>query len=69
MRDAIAIHAGVTILENYQISYSYDIQIGGLKRYNSGTHEIMLSVSHNIFKIKRGRDNSKFLNQKYGYLF
>lgn len=69
LRDAIAIHAGFTLFENYQISYSYDIQIGGLKKYNNGSHEIMLAVSHNIFKTKRGRDNSKFLNQKYGYLF
>lgn len=69
LRDAIAIHAGFTFFGNYQISYSYDIQIGGLKKYNSGSHEIMLAVSHDIFKTKRGRDNSKFLNQKYGYLF
>ncbi|CAN5445404.1 hypothetical protein BH10BAC1_BH10BAC1_10180 [soil metagenome] len=69
LRDAIGIHVGYTLFENYQISYSYDIQIGGLKKYNNGSHEIMLSVSHNIFKTKRGRDNSKFLNQKYGYLF
>lgn len=69
LHDAIALHLGFTLFENYQLSYSYDIQIGGLKKYNSGSHEIMLSVSHNIFKTKRGRDNSKFLNQKYGYLF
>ncbi len=69
LHDAIAIHAGFTLFGNYQISYSYDLQIGGLKKYNSGSHEIMLSVSHDIFKTKKGRDNSKFLNQKYGYLF
>lgn len=69
LRDAVAIHVGYTLFENYQISYSYDIQIGGLKKYNSGSHEIMLSVSHDIFNTKKGRDNSKFQNQKYGYLF
>lgn len=69
LHDAIAIHAGFTFFGNYQISYSYDIQIGGLKKFNNGSHEIMLAVSHDIFKTKRGRDNSKFLNQKYGYLF
>jgi type IX secretion system PorP/SprF family membrane protein len=69
LRDAIALHLGYTFFENYQVSYSYDIQIGGLRRYNNGSHEIMLAVSHNIFKTKKGRDNSKFLNQRYGYLF
>lgn len=69
LRDAIGLHAGYTFFGSYQISYSYDIQMGGLKRYNNGSHEIMLSVSHNIFQTKKGRDNSKFLNQRYGYLF
>lgn len=69
LHDAIGIHLGYTFFGSYQLSYSYDIQIGGLKKYNNGSHEIMLSVSHNIFKTKHGRDNSKFLNQKYGYLF
>ncbi len=69
LHDAVALHLGFTLLENYQISYSYDLQIGGLKKYNNGSHEIMLAISHNIFKTKRGRDNSKFLNQRYGYLF
>ncbi len=69
LRDAVALHVGYTFFDSYQISYSYDIQIGGLKRYNQGSHEIMLAVSHNIFQQKKGRDNSKFLNQRYGYLF
>lgn len=69
LHDACAVHLGFTLKESYQISYSYDIQIGGLKKYNSGSHEIMLSISSDIFKKKRGWDNSKFLNQKYSYLF
>ncbi len=68
LHDAIALQVGYTFFDSYQISYSYDIQIGGLRKYNSGSHEIMLSVSHNIFKTKKGKDNSKFLNQKYQYL-
>ncbi len=69
LHDAIGIHVGYTFFGNYQVSYTYDIQIGGLKKYNSGSHEIMLSISHDIFKTRKGRDNSKFLNQRYGYLF
>jgi type IX secretion system PorP/SprF family membrane protein len=69
LRDAIALHVGYTFLGAYQISYSYDIQTGGLKHFNNGSHEIMLAVSHNIFAKKRGRVNDKFLHQRYGYLF
>jgi type IX secretion system PorP/SprF family membrane protein len=69
LRDALALHVGYTFLDAYQISYSYDFQIGGLKRFNSGSHEVMLAVSHNIFTKKRGRVNDKFLHQRYGYLF
>ncbi|MFL5763064.1 MAG: PorP/SprF family type IX secretion system membrane protein [Bacteroidia bacterium] len=69
LRDALALHAGFTFLGTYQISYSYDFQVGGLKSYNKGSHEIMLAVSSNIFTTRRGRVNDKFLHQKYGYLF
>jgi type IX secretion system PorP/SprF family membrane protein len=69
LRDAIGLHIGYTFLGAYQISYSYDLQVGGLKKYNKGTHEIMLAVSHNIFSTRHGRVNDKFLHQKYGYLF
>ncbi|MBA3705050.1 MAG: type IX secretion system membrane protein PorP/SprF [Bacteroidetes bacterium] len=69
-KDAIAIHMGVTILEYLQISYSYDLQIGRLKNYNSGSHEIMLVYSHNPFENPRFmRRGKRFLNQRYGYLF
>jgi type IX secretion system PorP/SprF family membrane protein len=69
LRDALALHAGFTFLDQYQISYSYDFQIGGLRKYNKGSHEIMLAVSSNIFTKKKGRVNDKFLHQRYQYLF
>ena len=69
LHDAIAFHIGYTFLSNYQISYSYDFLISKLHAYSSGSHEIMIAVSHNIFTQKRGRVNDKFLHQKYGYLF
>jgi type IX secretion system PorP/SprF family membrane protein len=69
LRDAFAVHAGFVFKDAYQICYSYDFQIGGLRSYNKGTHEIMLVVSHNIFATRHGRVNDKFLHQKYQYLF
>jgi type IX secretion system PorP/SprF family membrane protein len=69
LRDAIALHVGVTVFDDYQISYSYDFIIGQLKSYSSGSHEIMIAFSSSIFKQKHGRVNDKFLHQKYGYLF
>ncbi len=67
--DAIGLHLGVTFLEDFQVSYSYDLQIGKLRSYNSGTHEIMLVFSSSIFKTKHGRVNDRFLKQKYAYMF
>jgi type IX secretion system PorP/SprF family membrane protein len=69
LRDAVALHAGFTLFEDYQVSYSYDFLIGKLKNYSSGSHEIMIAFSSSIFKHKHGRVNEKFLHQKYGYLF
>jgi type IX secretion system PorP/SprF family membrane protein len=69
LRDAVALHVGVTIFDDYQVSYSYDFLIGKMKNYSSGSHEIMIAFSSTIFKQRRGRVNDKFLHQKYGYLF
>jgi type IX secretion system PorP/SprF family membrane protein len=69
LRDAVAIHVGGTFMEEYQVSYSYDLLIGKMKNYSSGSHEIMIAFSSSIFKQKRGRINDKFLHQRYGYLF
>lgn len=69
LRDAAALHVGVTFLDDFQISYSYDFLIGPLRNYSSGSHEIMIVYSSNIFKSKHGRVSDKFLHQRYGYLF
>lgn len=62
--DATAIQVGGTIMEFVQISYSYDIVTTKLKSYTKGTHEIMLSISHNIFSRK-----NRFVHQRYAYMF
>lgn len=69
LRDALALHVGATFMEDYQVSYSYDLLIGKMKNYSSGSHEIMIAFSSSIFKQKHGRVNDKFLHQRYGYLF
>ncbi|GAB4279536.1 MAG: type IX secretion system membrane protein PorP/SprF [Marinilabiliales bacterium] len=41
--DAIVLMAGITIKQQFNISYSYDIVTSSLRTYNSGSHEIVLS--------------------------
>ena len=69
LRDAVALHVGVTFMEDFQISYSYDFLIGKIGNYSSGTHEVMIVYSSNVFKTKHGRVSDKFLHQRYGYMF
>jgi len=70
LRDAIAIHAGVTILTHLQISYSYDILISKFRNYSTGTHEIVLIYNFNrSVNDKNNLRRSKFAHQKYSNLF
>src|SRR5690554_330512 len=41
--DAIGVNAGFTWNKRLTIAYGYDISINALRKYNSGSHEIMLS--------------------------
>ncbi len=69
LHDAVAIHVGAVFLKDFQVSYSYDLLIGKIRNYSSGSHEIMIVYSSNLFKSKHSGINEKFLHQKYGYLF
>ena len=62
--DAIALLVGATFFDNFQVSYSYDILMSKLSPYSHGSHEIMLSYSHNLHINK-----SKFIHQRYAYMF
>lgn len=42
-KDAVALMAGIRV-GPMKIGYSYDISVGGLSNYNSGTHEVFLGV-------------------------
>lgn len=41
--DAVGVNLGVNIKKRFGISYGYDYTISGLRNYQSGSHEIMLS--------------------------
>ena len=41
--DAVGINAGYTWNNRLTVAYGYDISINALRKYNSGSHEIMLS--------------------------
>jgi len=42
VNDAITILTGIKIKEQFFLAYSYDIIVGRLRKYNSGSHEIVL---------------------------
>jgi type IX secretion system PorP/SprF family membrane protein len=67
--DAIALQLGYTIKDNIHIAYSYDFVTSPLRKYQKGSHEIMLVFSSNFGtdKKKRGLDN-RFLRQKFQYM-
>ncbi len=48
--DAVAILVGYIHDKKYYFGYSYDIGINDIRRYNSGSHEIMLGVHFNDIK-------------------
>lgn len=45
--DAFIIMAGMHITKNIMLAYSYDISIGSLQSYNSGSHEVVLNYNLN----------------------
>jgi type IX secretion system PorP/SprF family membrane protein len=38
---------------NYRVGYSYDLTLSNIKRYSSGSHEIMLGFCYNITPPKK----------------
>ena len=70
LRDAIAFHMGATFMEDFQVSYSYDLIVSSMRYGQSGSHEIMLAWSTNFGNEKKNKyDNSRFKRQKYGFMF
>ena len=69
LHDAVAIHMGYTFLENYMVSYSYDILISKMRTYSGGTHELMIAYSVKFNKKRHAFIDTHFLHQRYGYMF
>lgn len=54
IQDAIVILAGLEIIPNLKLGYSYDLTTSDIKTYSSGSHEIMLGYCYKPTKnIKR----------------
>lgn len=48
--DAIAFMAGYCYQNQIFVGYSYDLSVSSIKKYNSGSHEIMVSAKFNKIK-------------------
>ncbi|MFI5218509.1 MAG: type IX secretion system membrane protein PorP/SprF [Bacteroidia bacterium] len=48
--DAVVIMAGVNLIQNLRIGYSYDVTTSNIKDYTGGTHEITLGYCYKIIK-------------------
>ena len=44
-QDAVSLVAGAEVVKGLRIGYSYDYSLGGLRPYNTGSHEVMLMFS------------------------
>lgn len=60
--DAAGINAGFTWKERYTISYGYDFSINKLRKYNSGSHEVMISIILNKKKPTLQEEDEKLNN-------
>lgn len=45
--DAVVFLAGVQITKNLMLAYSYDLSVGSLRKFNSGSHEVVLNYNLN----------------------
>lgn len=66
--NALAFHAGLNVLDKFQITYSYDLLTSKLRTAQKGTHEVNLVFSINKNEERRSGINTRFLRQKYQYL-
>ena len=70
LKDAVALQAGATFMEDFRVAYSYDVLTSSLRPFQYGSHEIMIMWSSNIGKGKKNKyDSERFKKQKYGFMF
>ncbi len=63
LEDAIVVMAGMEIVPNLKLGYSYDLTTSDIKTYSSGTHEVMLNYCFKKAKIvkRQFHRNVRFL--------
>ena len=63
LQDAFVIMAGLEIVPNLKLGYSYDLTTSDIKTYSSGTHEIMLGYCFKKAKVvkRQFHRNVRFL--------
>ena len=47
LKDALSVLLGYIYDEQIYFGYAYDIGLSGLRKFNSGTHEIMIGYKFN----------------------
>ena len=55
--DAISAMVGYTMQENITFAYSYDFTMTNIKKYSTGTHELMIGIK--FHKVKESKDAVK----------
>jgi type IX secretion system PorP/SprF family membrane protein len=63
IQDAIVLLAGIELIPNLKLGYSYDLTTSDIKTYSSGSHEIMLGYCYKPTKIikRQFHRNVRFL--------
>lgn len=56
-QDAVSLVAGAEVVKGLRIGYSYDYSLGGLRPYNTGSHEVML-----MFSARKARKPKPYYN-------
>ncbi|HRD39681.1 MAG TPA: type IX secretion system membrane protein PorP/SprF, partial [Bacteroidia bacterium] len=67
--DAVALHLGFNIKNQFQVAYTYDYVTSPLRKYQSGSHELSIVFSSDLGRNQQKRGfNGRFLKQKFQYL-
>jgi len=63
LQDAVVIMAGIEIIPNLKVGYSYDLTLSDIKTYSSGTHEVMVGYCFKPVKVihRQFHRNVRFL--------
>jgi hypothetical protein len=52
--DAVSAMVGYTMQENITFAYSYDFTTTAIKKYSTGTHEIMIGIKFHHYDKNKG---------------